>query len=87
LGYWLKWGLYGIWTGLLIALGVIDIGSIVILARIDWEEQSKQAILRSEKKSTIEMDSLIVSNEEEESASDVNSDQIGEYSPVQESDE
>jgi hypothetical protein len=64
LGYLAGWGLYGIWTGLILALGVICVGGAIIVLRIDWKKESENAQKRSEK-TGIELDSLIVEEPEE----------------------
>ena len=64
-GYVLGWGVYGVWTGLLLALSVVCIGSAFFVLRIDWKKESLNAQKRSEK-GGIELDSLIVEEAEEE---------------------
>ncbi len=48
-GYALKWGIYGIWTGLPLGLLVICIGLTIVVLRIDWIKESINARERSEK--------------------------------------
>lgn len=39
----LGWQLYGLWSGLTIALIIVSIVEIAVIVRIDWQKQTKEA--------------------------------------------
>ncbi len=47
-GYGLDWGIYGVWTGLILGLIFVCTAATILVLRIDWEKESQAAQDRSQ---------------------------------------